>query len=166
MQRATARGLGAAIDASKSGDPMKLVYLAVAIGVLLASAAPLLFYLQGRFGNPAVERELAEEPDGARARKVMLLTLPSGRRIPVNYLREDSRIYAGADGRWWKELADGSASVQVLVRGEWLEGRARAVLDDPAYRKEIFARLRPTALPGFGTLIEIRLDPEDPGGPR
>ncbi len=145
---------------------MKLVYLAVAIGLLLASAPPLLFYLQGRFGNPRVERELVEEPNGARARKVMLLTLPSGRRIPVNYLREDGRIYAGADGRWWRELVDGPVPVQVLVRGERLEGRARAVLDDPAYRKQIFARLRPTALPGFGTLVEIRLDPQDPGGPR
>jgi hypothetical protein len=96
----------------------------------------------------------------------MLLTLPSGRRIPVNYLREDGRIYAGADGRWWTELADGPRPVEVLVRGERLEGRARAVLDDPAYRRDIFSRLRPTAIPGFGTLVEIRLDPQDPGGPR
>lgn len=145
---------------------MKLVYLAVAIVVLLAVAAPLLFYLQGRFGNPGVERELVLDPDGARARKVMLLKLPSGRQIPVNYLREDGRIYAGADGRWWKELADGPRPVALLVRGERLSGRARAVLDDPAYRKEIFARLRPTAIPGFGTLVEIRLDPQDPGGLR
>ena len=142
---------------------MKLVYLAVAIGVLLASMPPLLFYLQGRFGNPRVERELAEEPDGERARKVMLLTLPSGRRIPVNYLRDEDRIYAGADGRWWKELVDGPVPVQLLVRGERLAGRGRAVLDDPAYRKEIFAKLRPTAIPGFGTLVEIRLDPDGPG---
>jgi len=145
---------------------MKLVYLAVLIVVLLASAPPLLFYLQSRFGNPSVERELVEQPDGARARKVMLLTLPSGRRIPVNYLREDGRIYAGADGRWWTELADRPRAVEVLVRGERLEGRARAVLDDPAYRRDIFSRLRPTAIPGFGTLVEIRLDPQDPGGPR
>jgi len=145
---------------------MKLVYLAVTIVVLLASAPPLLFYLQGRFGNPRVERELAQDPDGARARKVMLLKLPSGRQIPVNYLREDGRIYAGADGRWWQELVDGPRPVELLVRGERLEGRARAVLDEPAYRKAIFARLRPTAIPGFGTLVEIRLDPQDPGGPR
>lgn len=145
---------------------MKLVSLAVAIVVLLAVAAPLLFYLQGRFGNPAVERELVMDPGGARARKVMLLKLPSGRQIPVNYLREDGRIYAGADGRWWKELAAGPRPVELLVRGERLSGHARAVLDDPAYRKEIFARLRPTAIPGFGTLVEIRLDPQDPGGPR
>ena len=56
-----ARPRSGVIDPSKPGDLMKLVYLAVAIGLLLASAPPLLFYLQGRFGNPRVERELVEE---------------------------------------------------------------------------------------------------------
>ena len=49
--------------------------------------------------------------------------------------------------------------VTVLVRGETLRGRARAVLDDPAYTEQIFAKLRPDAIEGFGTLVEIRLDP-------
>ena len=52
-----------------------------------------------RFVNPGVAEELRAEPDGDRAQKVMLLTLPSGREIPVNYLREGDRVYAGADGR-------------------------------------------------------------------
>lgn len=109
-------------------------------------------------GNPRVVRELVENPDGERARKVMLLTLPSGRRIPVNYLREGDRVYAGADGTWWKELRGDALPVTLVVRGETLAGRARAVRDDPAYRREVFARLRPNAIEGFGTLVEIRLD--------
>ena len=38
--------------------------------------------------NPRVERELIENPQGERAGRVMLLTLPSGRRIPVNYYQD------------------------------------------------------------------------------
>jgi len=47
------------------------------------------------FANPRVERELREQPDSERARKVMLITLPSGKSIPVNYLREGNVVYAG-----------------------------------------------------------------------
>ena len=50
-------------------------------------------------GNPRVARELTENPDGERAQKVMLLTLPSGREIPVNYLVQEGYVYAAADGR-------------------------------------------------------------------
>ena len=49
--------------------------------------------------------------------------------------------------------------VSVLVRGETLSGRARAVLDDPDYTQRVFAKLRPNAIEGFGTLVEIRLEP-------
>ena len=38
------------------------------------------------------------------ARKVMLITLPSGRTLPVNYLRDGDTVYAGADGRWWRDV--------------------------------------------------------------
>ncbi len=110
-----------------------------------------------QIGNPWVERELIERPDGERARRVMLITLPSGRRIPVNYLREDTVVYAAADGRWWKGLVGGDLPVTLLVRGETLRGTARAVLDDPAYTREVFKRLRPNAMEGFGRLVEIRL---------
>ena len=37
-------------------------------------------------------------PQGERAKKVMLSTLPSGCTIPVNYLREADGVYAGSDG--------------------------------------------------------------------
>ena len=75
--------------------------LAVAAGVLVvvAVAVPLYFNF---VANPRVTRELLEHPDGERARKVMLITLPGGRRIPVNYLREGDMVWAGADGPWWR----------------------------------------------------------------
>jgi len=141
--------------------------LGIALGLLAVAIAalPAVFFFMERFSNPGVVRELLESPDGERAARVMLLTLPSGRRIPVNYLQEGARIYAGADGRWWKELADAPSRVELLVRGESLRGLAGAVTNDPDYRRDVFSRLRPRAVPGFGTLIEIRLDPEDPGGP-
>ena len=109
--------------------------------------------------NPRVVRELTEHPDGERAKRAMLLTLPSGRRIPVNYLREGPVVYAGADGSWWKELVGEGFSVTLLVRGETLRGTARAVLDDPEYTQDVFKRLRPNAIEGFGTLIEVKLEP-------
>jgi hypothetical protein len=128
----------------------------IVAGVLAVAVVAVYFYAD-RIANPRIARDLIENPDGEQARKVMLLTLPSGRRIPVNYLREGDRVYAGADGRWWKELVGDGFPVTILVRGESLSGTGRAVLDDPAYRKDVFSRLRPTALPGFGTLVEIRL---------
>ena len=132
------------------------------IGLIVVAALVLLgvgylLYMQ-HVVNPRVVRELTGDPDGERAKKVMLVTLPSGRQVPVNYLREGDRVYAGADGRWWKELVGEGFPVTVLVRGERLSGTARAVLDDPAHTKDVFSRLRPNALPGFGTLVEVRLD--------
>jgi hypothetical protein len=136
---------------------MKFVRIAMSavlvLGILIASYA---FYTI-QVVNPRVERELIEDPDGERARRVMLLTLPSDRRIPVNYLREDERVYAAADGNWWKELVGPPVAVTLLIRGETLQGIARVVIDEPVYTKEIFERLRPNAIEGFGTLIEIVL---------
>ena len=109
--------------------------------------------------NPRVEREVREQPNGERARKVMLLTLPSGKTIPVNYLREGGVVYAGADGRWWREFRGEGARVQLLVRGESLSGRARAIENDPDHRAAVFSRLRPTAPKFTGTLVQIDLDP-------
>ena len=107
-------------------------------------------------------RELRTAPEGERAKKVMLLTLPSGRTIPVNYLREADIVYAGSDGRWWRELRGDGASVALEIRGEALRGHARAIENDPAHTHDVFARLRPTVpswLPDRlnGVLVEIRL---------
>ena len=108
--------------------------------------------------NPKVIRELREEPDGERAKKVMLLTLPSGKAIPVNYLREGDTVYAAADFPWWRELRGGGGRGSVLIRGETLAGMIRAVEDDPALRESVFGRLRPTAPLWAGTLVVIELD--------
>jgi hypothetical protein len=140
-----------------------LVLLAVVVVLALIPLGGFIYY--DFFANPRVERELIENPDGDRAKKVMLLTLPSGRRIPVNYWRDGDKVYAGADGRWWKELVGEGHVVTVLVRGETLEGVARAVLDDPEYTKRVFASLRPNAIEGFGNLIEIRVGGEEIGPP-
>jgi hypothetical protein len=131
--------------------------LSIAVVLLGVGGVGIWFYFE-RVANPRVSRELVEQPDGERAAKVMLVTLPSGRRIPVNYLREGAMVYAAADGSWWKELAGGPFPVTLLVRGETLAGDARAVRDDRDYTEHVFAKLRPNAIQGFGTLVEIRLD--------
>ena len=137
---------------------MKIV-LVVSIAAAVLGLLALGYWIRmTQIVNPRIVKELIEQPDGERARRVMLITLPSGRRIPVNYLREDAVVYAAADGRWWKDLVGGDFPVTVLVRGETLRGTARAVLDEPAHTKEVFKRLRPNALEGFGTLVEVRLD--------
>jgi hypothetical protein len=137
-----------------------VAWVAAGLVVLLAG-----FWMRNEWiTNPRVARELVEQPHGERARKVMLITLPSGRRIPVNYLRKrqppqrDEFVYAGADGRWWRELVGDGQPVTLLVQGETLSGRARAVVDDPVLTEGIFAELRPNAIKGFGTLVEIRID--------
>ena len=125
------------------------------------------FVLLTQLANRSVTRELRDLPQGERATKVMLLTLPSGRTIPVNYLREADVVYAGSDGRWWRELRGDGAPVALEVRGEALRGHARAIENDSARTQDVFARLRPTApswLPDWlnGVLVEIRLDARSP----
>ena len=96
---------------------VRVVSIVAAVPVLLV-VGYWLYMVQ--VANPRVVRELVEHPNGERALKSMLLTLPSGRRIPVNYLREDQMVYAGADGSWWKELVGDGFRVTLLVRGETL----------------------------------------------
>jgi hypothetical protein len=108
--------------------------------------------------NPRVIRELREDPEGERAQKVMLLTLPSGKEIPVNYLRDGDTVYAAADFPWWRELRGDGGRASVLIRGETLHGHIRAVRDDPELRDSAFGRLRPTAPRWLGTLVVIELD--------
>jgi hypothetical protein len=117
--------------------------------------------------NPRVVQELRDDPQGERAEKVMILTLPSGRALPVNYLRDGDVVYAAADFSWWHELRDGGEGPgSVFIRGETLPGHVRAVEDEPALRARVFERLRPDALSWAGTLIVIDLDtPADPNDP-
>jgi hypothetical protein len=128
-----------------------------ALGLLVLAAALTALMSCGVLNRNAI-RDLRENPDGERAHKVMLLTLPSGKEIPVNYLREGDRVYAGADFPWWRELRGDGGRGRLLVRGEILEGRGRAIEDDEALRSQVFERLRPTAPRWAGTLVEINLD--------
>ncbi len=122
------------------------------------------FYFN-QVANPRVVAELRSDPKGERAQKVMLVTLPSGRELPMNYWHEGDLVFAGADGRWWRELDGEGAPVTVWLRGDLRRGTARAIRDDPAYKARVFKELRPTALPGVGTLVEIRLAPAESPAP-
>lgn len=63
----------------------------------------------------------------------------------MNDLREGNQVFAGADGSWWKALRDGDVPVRVMIKCEQLSGKARVVLDDPEYTRDVFSRLRPAA---------------------
>ena len=108
--------------------------------------------------NPGVVQELREYPHGERAKKVMVLTLPSGRTFPVNYLRDGGTVYAAADFPWWRELRGEGGRGTVLIQGDLFHASMRAVTSDPDLRKSVFARLRPSAPLFFGTLVVIDLD--------
>ena len=122
----------------------------VLMALVAVIALPAVLYL-GAFayfhliGNDRVAEELRSDPDGERANVVMLLTFPSGRVLPVNYLREGNQVFAGADGGWWKAFRDGDVPVSVMIKGEQFSGKASVVLDDPDYTRDVFSRLRPAA---------------------
>ena len=142
-------------------------WVLISLGVVVGGA--VLFYLGGLayyslVVNDRVTKELIENPQGERADIVMLMTFPDGQQLPMNYLREGSQVFAGADGRWWRAFREGNVPVTLLVKGEELSGKARVVLDDPAYKNDVFTRLRPNVpkwLPDWlnANLIEIDLDP-------
>ncbi len=95
-------------------------------------------------GNSGVVAELKQNPMGERAERAMLLTFPDGKTIPVNYLREDNRVYAGADGAWWRAFDGEGAAVTLLTEGEVLTGHATVALRDQEFIDDVFSRLRPT----------------------
>jgi hypothetical protein len=137
------------------------------IGLILAVTLVIAgYYVYLRFvGNSGVVEELRTNPGGERAARAMLITLPDGRELPVNYLREGDMVYLGVDGLWWREFREGAQPVTLLIRGQTLSGQAVAILDDPARTEAVFARLRPTApawLPGRmrGVLVQVTLNEE------
>ena len=142
-----------------------LKWLLIVVAVLIV-VAYLGLRLLGMITNPRVAEELKAHPEGERAGIVMLLTLPDGRVLPVNYRREGNQVFAGADGRWWRTLRAGDVPVTVMIRGETLKGRARVVFDDPEYKRDVFARLRPDVpkwLPGWLDAHLVVIDLEDVG---
>ena len=133
---------------------MKWLGIGLAGVVVLVGAA----FVYSQWANGRVVEELRSDPQGERAQKVMLLTLPSGKALPVNYLRDGESVYAAADFPWWRELQGGGGRGSVLIRGETLQGHVRVVKDDPELRTSVFARLRPSAPLFLGTLVVIDLD--------
>src|SRR5262245_12354235 len=121
----------------------KLQWLGIALAIVLVLAVAALC-VNRWWITPGVIRELRENPQGEQARKVMVLTLPSGRPVTINYLREGQTVYAAADFPWWRELRGGGGRGSCLIRGEELHGYIRAIEDDPKRRAAVFARLRPT----------------------
>ena len=112
--------------------------------------------------NPGVIEELKNNPEGERAARVMLLGFEDGSSIPVNYLREGNKVFAGADGPWWRSLVDG-ARVTIFIKGESFTGQASVVLDNQTTVDDVFSRLRPNApswLPDWmnGKLVVITIE--------
>ena len=142
---------------------MKWIAIAI-VGAFVVLAGAVVLYTA--WNNPRVVRELREDPQGERAGKVMLLTLPSGKALPVNYLRDGDTVYCAADFPWWHELEGGGGEGSVLIRGETLRGHVRAVTDDPELRASVFARLRPTAVSFAGTLVVIDLETGSEASPQ
>jgi hypothetical protein len=138
--------------------------------IIIISALVVLF-LAYRFYfvtvvNPRVVEELHTEPQGTRAARVMLLSLPDGKQIPVNYLMEGNKVFAGADGRWWQVFTGEGIPVIMLIKGQELKGHGIVILDNQPYVDDVFSRLRPAApdwLPDWlnGKLVEITIKEKD-----
>ena len=119
--------------------------ITLAAGLVLVALVSGMILYNLFVTNPRVADEIRNNPDGERARKAMLLTFADGKMIPVNYLRENGRIYVGADGPWWREFRGEGQSVTMVIRGETTTGHATVELEDQDFVDDIFSRLRPTA---------------------
>lgn len=140
-------------------------WLSLLIITLILGTFGFAIYQQ-KILNPAVAEELRAEPQGPRAKRVMLMTIDDRNTLPVNYLREGDVVYVGADGPWWRDLAGDGLPVALLIQGQVYAGQAQAVVDRPAFTREIFSRLRPTVpewVPDWlnGVLVVIKLAPSD-----
>ena len=118
--------------------------------------------------NTRVMNEIRSEPFGERARKTMIVTLEDERVYPVNFLREDGRVYMGIDGLWWRVFRGEGSRVQMEINDRIVTGTGVVILDDAARVDDVFSRLRPTApewLPRAlnGKLVEITPDTERRG---
>ena len=118
--------------------------------------------------NTLVMNEIRSEPFGERARKTMIVTLEDGRVYPVNFLREDGRVYMGIDELWWRVFQGAGGRVQMEINDQIVTGTGVVILDDAARVEDVFSRLRPTVpewLPRAlnGKLVEITPDSERDG---
>ena len=102
--------------------------LALIVAVIMASLVAGYIAYVTMIGNPRVVTGLKEHLMVESAERAMLLTFPDGKTIPVNYLREDKRVYAGADGAWWRAFEGEGATVTLLIQGEALTGHATVEL--------------------------------------
>ena len=138
---------------------MKWLLIGVAVLVCLYLGLKVYYAM---VVNPRVVEELRAHPNGERAAKVMVMYFDDGAQIPVNYLREGDKVFAGSDGRWWRRFGDTGADVTMLIEGQMLRGRGIAIRNDPARTEDVFSRLRPTVpkwLPTWldATLVEIAI---------
>ena len=82
-------------------------FASIAVAALVLLAVGYGFYME-RIVSPRVVRELIAHPAGDRAQRVMLITLPSGRRFPsTTCVRTTGSTPArtAAGGRSWSEAA-------------------------------------------------------------
>ena len=136
--------------------------------VVLLVVGTVAMKWRGDTVNTRVMNEIRSEPFGERARKTMIVTLEDGRVYPVNFLREDGRVYMGIDGLWWRVFQGEGSRVQMEINDQIVTGTGVVVLDDPARVDDVFSRLRPTVpewLPRAlnGKLVEITPDSERDG---
>ena len=135
--------------------------------VVLLVVGTVAMKWRGDTVNTRVMNEIRSEPFGERARKTMIVTLEDGRVYPVNFLREDGRVYMGIDGLWWRVFQGEGSRVQMEINDQIVTGTGVVILDDPARVDDVFSRLRPTVpewLPRAvnGKLVEITPDAERP----
>ena len=144
----------------------KTKWFAIGVVVLLVVGTVAMKW-RGDTVNTRVMNEIRSEPFGERARKTMIVTLEDGRVYPVNFLREDGRVYMGIDGLWWRVFQGEGSRVQMEINDQIVTGTGVVILDDPARVDDVFSRLRPTVpewLPRAlnGKLVEITPDAERP----
>ena len=135
--------------------------------VVLLVVGTVAMKWRGDTVNTRVMNEIRSEPFGERARKTMIVTLEDERVYPVNFLREDGRVYMGIDGLWWRVFQGEGSRVQMEINDQIVTGTGVVILDDPARVDDVFSRLRPTVpewLPRAlnGKLVEITPDGERP----
>ena len=130
----------------------KLTIVGIFLGALVALVLGYAFY-QTYITNPRVIRELLDNPQDKTAARVMLIEFPSGKMLPVNYLHKHKKYWAGADGRWWRDLREPGLNLSIIVRGETLIVHGIAIEDDKQLTDEIFSELRPTAPRWVGAVL-------------